>query len=132
MAHMRHSQPDSGLYFQFNVLKRSKLFSLCSEAVGCVVWRLPRKVDVRLPEKGSKSSHGARPVRLIISMIEWIRTSWLSIKNSLSSPTQQATKGKQRQIYYHPLSKGTLMCPYGIAYRRAYAFMGSFLFKNSL
>ena len=34
---------------------------------------------------GVKSnSHGARPVHLIITMIKWIRTSRLSIKNSLS------------------------------------------------
>jgi len=43
-----------------------------------------RKVDVRLPEKGNSNSHGARPVHLIITMIKWIRTSRLSIKNSLS------------------------------------------------
>ena len=30
------------------------------------------------------NSHGARPVHLIITMIKWIRTSRLSIKNSLS------------------------------------------------
>ena len=43
-----------------------------------------RKVDVRLPGKGNSNSHGARPVHLIITMIKWIRTSRLSIKNSLS------------------------------------------------
>ena len=43
-----------------------------------------RKVDVRLPGKGNSDSHGARPVHLIITMIKWIRTSRLSIKNSLS------------------------------------------------
>jgi len=32
----------------------------------------------------SSNSHGARPVRLIITMMQWIRTSRLSIKNSLS------------------------------------------------
>ena len=42
-----------------------------------------RKVDVRLPGKGNSNSHGARPVHLIITMIKWIRTSRLSIKNSL-------------------------------------------------
>ena len=42
-----------------------------------------RKVDVRLPGKGNPNSHGARPVHLIITMIKWIRTSRLSIKNSL-------------------------------------------------
>ena len=43
-----------------------------------------RKVDVRLPGKGNSNFHGARPVHLIITMIKWIRTSRLSIKNSLS------------------------------------------------
>ena len=42
------------------------------------------KVDVRLPEKGNSNSHRARPVHLIITMMKWIRTSRLSIKNSLS------------------------------------------------
>ena len=44
----------------------------------------PRKVDVRLPGKGNSNSHGARPVHLIITMMKWIRTSRLSIKDSLS------------------------------------------------
>ena len=38
----------------------------------CFVIRVPgigRKVDVRLPEKGTSNSHGARPVELIIPMI---------------------------------------------------------------
>jgi len=43
-----------------------------------------RKVDIRLPGKGNSKSHGARPVHLIITMIKWIRTSRLSMKNSLS------------------------------------------------
>ena len=43
-----------------------------------------RNVDIRLPGKGNSNSHGARPVYLIITMIKWIRTSRLSIKNSLS------------------------------------------------
>jgi len=38
-----------------------------------------RKVDLRLPGKGN----GARPIHLIITVIQWIRTSRLSIKNSL-------------------------------------------------
>jgi hypothetical protein len=42
-----------------------------------------RKVDVRLTGKRNSNSHGARPVHLIITMIKWIRTSRLSIKNSL-------------------------------------------------
>jgi len=43
-----------------------------------------RHVDVGLPGKGNSNSNGARPVHQIISMIKWIRTSRLSIKNSLS------------------------------------------------
>jgi len=43
-----------------------------------------RKVGVRLPGKWNSNSHGARPVHLIITTIKWIRTSRLSIKNSLS------------------------------------------------
>ena len=43
-----------------------------------------RKVDVRLPVKGNSNTHGARPVHLIITMIKWIRTSRLSIKNTHS------------------------------------------------
>ena len=43
-----------------------------------------RKVDIRLPGKGNLNSHGAKPVHLIITMMKWIRTSSLSIKNSLS------------------------------------------------
>ena len=43
-----------------------------------------RKIDARIPGKGYSNSHGTRPVHLIITMIKWIRTSRLSIKNSLS------------------------------------------------
>ena len=43
-----------------------------------------RKVDVRLPGEGNSNSHCARPVYPIITTIKWIRTSRLSIKNSLS------------------------------------------------
>jgi len=50
--------------------------------------RQTRKVHVRLPGKGNSKSHGARPVHLIITMIKWIRTSRLAIKNSLSMPRQ--------------------------------------------
>ena len=46
----------------------------------------PRKLDIRLPGKGNSNSYGARPVHQIISMIEWIRTSRLSIKNSVALP----------------------------------------------
>ena len=42
-----------------------------------------RKVEESLPGKGNSNSHGARPVHLIITMMMWIHTSRLSIKNSL-------------------------------------------------
>ena len=41
------------------------------------------QVDVRLPGKGNSNSQGARSAHLIITMMKWIRTSRLSIKNSL-------------------------------------------------
>jgi len=49
--------------------------------------RHPREtvhVDVPVP--------GARPVHLIISMIKWIRTSRLTIKNSISPPRSSARR----------------------------------------
>ena len=51
-----------------------------------------RKVDIRLPRKGDSNSHGARPVH---QKHRWIRTSRLSIKNSLSlgPVTQSITHG---------------------------------------
>ena len=49
-----------------------------------------RKVDARLPGKEISNSHGAKPVHLTITMIKWIWTSRLSIKNSLSLPARGA------------------------------------------
>ena len=43
--------------------------------------KITRMVDIRLPGKGDSNSHGARPVH---QKHRWIRTSRLSIKNSLS------------------------------------------------
>ena len=34
-----------------------------------IVYQPPRKVDVRLPEKGNSNSHGARPDHLVITMV---------------------------------------------------------------
>ena len=42
---------------------------------------------IRLPGKGNSNSHGARQVHLIITMMKWIWTSRVSIKNSLSLQT---------------------------------------------
>jgi len=55
-----------------------------------------RKVDVRLPRKGNSTSHGAMPVHLIITMIKWIRTSRLSIKNSLSLRHSASVRCRRR------------------------------------
>ena len=41
-----------------------------------------RKIDIRLPGKGDSTSHGAKTVH---QKHRWIRTSRLSIKNSLSA-----------------------------------------------
>ena len=51
-----------------------------------------RKVDIRLPEKVNSNSHGARPVHQIISMIKWICTSTLSMKNSLACRSCRPTR----------------------------------------
>ena len=61
------------------------LLSSCPHPVATLQGYLvhTRKVDVRLPRKENLNSHGARPVHLIIKTIMWIRTSRLSIKNSL-------------------------------------------------
>jgi len=53
-------------------------------------------------EKGIQNSHGARPVHQIISMIKWIRTSRLSIKNSPSSATRVA-------CYKSPLGRAHML-----------------------
>jgi hypothetical protein len=47
--------------------------------------RVSRKVDIRLPGKGVSNSHGARPVHLIFKTIKLIRTSRMSIKDSISA-----------------------------------------------
>ena len=50
-------------------------FRLEIEPPGVNVW----EVDVRLPGTGNSNFHGARLVHLIITVIQWIRTSRLSI-----------------------------------------------------
>ena len=57
-----------------------------------------RKADARLPGKGISNSHGARPVHLIITMIKWIRTSRLSINNSLSLRVRHAGAGLSHNL----------------------------------
>jgi len=67
-----------------------------------------RKVDVRLPGNGNSDSHGARPVHLIITMMKWIRTSRLSIKNSLSVGCPD------RRVLRVPLREGLGMIQFSI------------------
>jgi len=67
----------------------SAIYQLSSHAK-LVPWT--RKVDVRLPGKGNSDLHGARPVHPIITMIKRIRTSRLSIKNSLSSDAHPGSR----------------------------------------
>ena len=47
--------------------------------------------------QGNSNSHGARPVRQIISMTKWVRTSRFSIKNSFSLPTRPPAVPLTRQ-----------------------------------
>jgi len=56
------------------------VFSTARPPTGGAAANAPR----RCCAQGNSNSHGARPVHLIITMIKWIRTSRLSIKNSLS------------------------------------------------
>ena len=50
----------------------------------------PRKEDARLPVKENSNSHGARPAHIIITMMWWIQTSRVSIKNSLANQCRYA------------------------------------------
>jgi hypothetical protein len=63
---------------------------------------LPRKVNVRLPGKENSNAHGARPVHLISTKVNWIRASRLSIKSSLLG----STKGSLWE--YHRLVLGAV------------------------
>jgi hypothetical protein len=73
------------------------------------------KVDVRQPGKGNSSSHGSRSVHLIIMMIYWIRTSRLSIKNSLfmergQAPLSQTPNPKLKPKPSYGVEIGTSPC----------------------
>jgi hypothetical protein len=65
----------------------SQLFHVAPPTVPIIPLALlahvPGEVDVRLSGKGYSNSHGTRPVHSIISMVQWIRASSLSIKNPL-------------------------------------------------
>jgi len=51
-------------------------------------------------EPARAGAHGARPVHLIITMIQWIRTSRLSIKKSLSAGPRRADAGAATRWCY--------------------------------
>jgi len=94
MAHRRQPRPDSGLGFQVKVLQ---IFQVVPSTLGS-----GRTLNVG--PKGNANSHGARPVHLIITMVKWIRTSRLSIKNSLSD-------GKELSLMALSLSAGDIEHP---------------------
>ena len=66
----------------------------------------PNSLDVRLPGKGNPNSHGARSVHLIITMIKWIRTSRLSIKNSRLPPPATPREGYLEKGIQTPMAQG--------------------------
>ena len=59
--------------------------------------------------KGNSNSHGARPVHQIIAMIQWIRTSRLPIKNSLSAARESHFSIQTRLVA--PSMKTQLVAP---------------------
>ena len=67
------------------------------KAISPEVWSSTRKVNLRLPGKGNSNSHGARPDHLITTMMKWIRTSRLTIKNSLSLKLKPLTLIRTRR-----------------------------------
>ena len=71
-----------------------------------------RKVDVRLPGRRNSTSHGARPVHLMITTIKWTRTSRLSIKNSLS---RKYAKRSYKRGASWGLAEGEPQLPYDYA-----------------
>ena len=101
--YIRLSSPDYGPRFQVQHLKTLELLPFWS-AVELVFFSSSRKVDDRLPGTGNSNSHGARPVHLIIMLIKWIRTSRLSIKNSLSLELNTLLPKPKHQRPLHEIS----------------------------
>ena len=67
------------------VYLRCKVLGLGVRGAGCISSvQSSRKVYVRLTGKGDSNSHGARPVHMIVIMINWSWTRRLSTKKSLS------------------------------------------------
>ena len=89
-----------------------------------VLWEQGRQIPGYLEKKSN--SHGLRPVHQIISIIKWIQTSRLSMKNFLSS----VCCGDKDEVLVHtagckPISAPSgflvhrnLLYPNGITYRR--------------
>ena len=65
-----------------------------------------RMADLRLPEKENSDSHGARPVHLIISMVQWIRTIRLQI-HKFPSGVRGIPVGHPRSARIPAPSRGT-------------------------
>jgi len=85
---------------------------------------------VRLPGKGNSNSRGARPVYLIITMVQWFWTSRLSIKNSLSQIPEIAPTTLRGTS--HRLSEdGSVQFSISeqLLYRNVQRFRGGLVFK---
>ena len=87
-----------------------------------------REVDIRLPGKGNSTSHGARSTK-IISMIQWIQTSGLSIKKSFSgilpSPTNRRYFPRETGILWSNSQRQhyTSHAPKNVCYPYAYVLI---------
>ena len=72
---------DNGMFRAFT--DQQRYFPLVAASVPSTLDHTPNTLD-SVPRGGNSNSHGARPVDRIITMIKWIRTDSLSIKNALS------------------------------------------------
>ena len=91
--------------------------------------RLTEWVNSRLPGKGNSNSHGARPVHLIITMITWIRTSRLSIRNSLED---EADRVGELRLLLAPGLQAVAHLYRGASLIRNSLYRGTSLTRNSL
>jgi len=83
-SHLAHPRENAGRVVQMSLLE-VRLFD-------------PAQDVVHAPGKGNSNSHGARPVHQIITMIKRIRTSRLSITNSLAQvPDEQEISARALQ-----------------------------------
>ena len=84
VAHIRQSRPDSGLGVRIKVLQTFGVVALSlgsgRPTPGTHMVAAGRWLGLK---KGNSNPHGARPVHPIVTMMKWIRTRTLSIKNSL-------------------------------------------------